>query len=308
MYFRGVGTSEPNSEKIKMKEQPTTSEVRTTNLGPCYLRSFSNIPYSMEMANAVDAKRAVEIYWKGRTKIEVVAPYMEARYKALDALVKRSGVKQVLELAAGWSPRGMIMALGNPQASYIETDQSPEELDKKREIISQLIGNVPSNLHHVTFDVLKEDGLENVLALLKREPTAVIHEGLFRYFSHPLKDATIAKIHSILTYTNGGIYATPDIHTREVELEAFRRMNPKMDEIDKEHSEKTKTDIDGNYFKDHNEAKACFERPGFNVNPHTLGDFLADFSCLRHPELDREVLERAVEITKTLPVWEMTLK
>lgn len=284
-----------------------TSEVRTTNLGPCYLRTFSDIPFSSQIADAVDAKRAVEAYWKGLTKLEVVAPYMEARYKALDALIKKSGVKQVLELAAGWSPRGIIMT-ADRTINYIETDQSSEELEKKKEITRKIIGEVPSNLHHVTFDVLKENGLENVLAVLRKEPTAIIHEGLFRYFSHELKAATLKKISAILEYTGGGIYATPDIHTRAVELEAFRKMNPKMDEINKKHSEKTKTDINGNLFENPDEARLFFENHGFNVTSHKLGDFVKDFSCLRNPNLEKSLLENAVEITKTLPIWEMSIR
>lgn len=288
--------------------QSKTEGVRPTNYGPCYLRSFTDIPFSTQIADAVDAKRAVQMYWGKMSQLEIIVPYMEARYKAIDAIVKKSGVKQVLELAAGWSPRGMIKTWDNPQFNYIETDLSADELTRKREVIQEIMGHVPLNLHHVTFDVLKEDDLARVFALLNREPTAIVHEGLFRYFSHPLKAATLDKIHSILEYVGGGVYATPDIHTREVELVAFKKMNPNMDDVNKDHSQKTKTDIDGNYFDTHAEARIFFGRPGFNIQPHQLGEFVRDFSCTRSQTLNQLVLERAIEITKGLSIWEMTLK
>ncbi len=52
---------------------------------------------------------------------KVYAPILEARYKSIVHLIRSSGTTQVLELASGFSLRGLAMS-ENSDLVYVDTD------------------------------------------------------------------------------------------------------------------------------------------------------------------------------------------
>ncbi|HSC02646.1 MAG TPA: class I SAM-dependent methyltransferase [Solirubrobacteraceae bacterium] len=115
--------------------------------------------------------------------------YLLARHRAIDALLERAiehdGVGQVIEVAAGLSPRGWRFAQRyGERVVYVEADL-PEMAERKRAALERM-GSL-SEQHRVReVDALRDDGgpgsLAAVLAELdERAGLAIITEGLLGY-------------------------------------------------------------------------------------------------------------------------------
>jgi len=78
-------------------------EVSPTAIATSYPRTFTDIPYEKEIYNWIknNAEIKMPLY-------KNLAPEIEARYKLINKLIDRSKVKQIIELAAGYSSRGLI--------------------------------------------------------------------------------------------------------------------------------------------------------------------------------------------------------
>ena len=279
-----------------------TADIKPTNLMPCYARSFMDIPFSQEFSDAVNAERARDLFVNDNP-IEYFVSFMESRYKAIDELIKRNNINQIIELAAGWSPRGLIMTKDS-KINYIETDQDPKEIKQKIVVTKELVGETRANLHCLLLDVVTGEGISNVEDKLHSAPVCIVHEGLFRYFSHDLKTKTVKNIISILR-KHGSVYITPDIYTDVRTAEMNKVVN--VDKINSDHSQSTGVDIRSNEFKDITEAKKFFTDLGLDVKMYKQGELVSDFSCVNHPSLNKKLLVDIIEVVKRRDIFEMSL-
>jgi O-methyltransferase involved in polyketide biosynthesis len=112
-----------------------------------------------------------------------------ARHRAIDFLLEREiaagRVGQVLEVAAGLSPRGLTFTRHFPELEYVEADL-PDMAAHKRRALDRA-GTGPKH-HVVEIDALADDGPASIgaVARLHLDPTrgtAIITEGLIGYFS-----------------------------------------------------------------------------------------------------------------------------
>jgi O-methyltransferase involved in polyketide biosynthesis len=111
-----------------------------------------------------------------------------ARHRLIDHLLEKEieagAVGQVIEVAAGLSPRGWRMTRTYPELRYIEADL-PGMIDRKREVLSRATPVGP--LHETCeVDALADDGPTSIAAIAAGlDPsigTAIITEGLLNYF------------------------------------------------------------------------------------------------------------------------------
>ena len=76
-----------------------------------YYRQFSDIPFATEVAKRIGADEAFDRILREhgleRDKLTFYAPMFEARYKSITQLTLESAASQVLELASGYSLRGL---------------------------------------------------------------------------------------------------------------------------------------------------------------------------------------------------------
>jgi O-methyltransferase involved in polyketide biosynthesis len=114
--------------------------------------------------------------------------YLLARHRALDALlelaIEEHGVTQVIEVAAGLSPRGWRFSERyGSRLTYIEADL-PAMAERKRNALEQM-GSL--NEHHRVklMDALRDDGPGSIVPITSElDPTeglAIITEGLLSY-------------------------------------------------------------------------------------------------------------------------------
>jgi O-methyltransferase involved in polyketide biosynthesis len=162
--------------------------------------------------------------------------YLLARHAALDTLLARAieedGVTQVLELAAGLSPRGWRMAgRYGERITYVEVDL-PGMAARKRHALERM-GSLGPRHRVVEADVLREGGLEELAAGLHAgEGLAVVTEGLLGY----LPTADVRRLWERLAAILGGFAAgrylsdihlggaqTPAVHGFRLVLSGFVR-------------------------------------------------------------------------------------
>jgi O-methyltransferase involved in polyketide biosynthesis len=157
--------------------------------------------------------------------------YLLARHRAIDALLERAieehGVTQVIEVAAGMSPRGWrFMQRYGDRLTYVEADL-PGMTARKRRALEQ-IGPLTER-HRVTeVDALRDEGPGSIAALagdLDHESgLAIITEGLLGYLDSEAVAGIWRRFARVLSGFASGRYIS-DLHLRSVQnaqIRAFR--------------------------------------------------------------------------------------
>src|SRR5689334_10206132 len=101
-----------------------TAEISVTAKLSAYYRKFSDIAFAAEVATFIGAEDAfaqlVRDHGLDPDKLTTYGPMFEARYKSITQLIRSSGATQVLELACGYSLRGLDLARDG--LTYVEAD------------------------------------------------------------------------------------------------------------------------------------------------------------------------------------------
>lgn len=263
-------------------EQPRENEktepddwVANTAFGPAEARTYTDIPYSNdifeELEKGAQVKRQLsEELGKGMPWEYV--PGFEARYKMISKLVREAEVKQILELAAGYSPRGIEMAQ-DPSVKYVELDKSVAE---KRRIIENLSANgkipVEPNLHVIEGDACNGQDLESAVEYFsKEEPVAIIHEGLLKYLTREKQKAVAINIRQILKRF-GGVWITSDCSLEE--------KNANIAQFEKKLGERKNFNFSEGMFQNREEFINFFEELGFEVEERSMEEVTNDVVSL----------------------------
>jgi O-methyltransferase involved in polyketide biosynthesis len=157
--------------------------------------------------------------------------YLLARHQAIDALLERAieqhGITQVVEVAAGLSPRGWRFAKRyGDRIAYYEADL-PAMAARKRRALERM-GSL-SDRHQVRdLDALRDTGPESLAALAAElDPgtgLAIITEGLLGYLSPGDVAALWRRFAEVLSRFPAGRYIS-DLHlgsAQTVQVRAFR--------------------------------------------------------------------------------------
>lgn len=164
----------------------------------------------------------------GRGTLET---YLLARHRAIDALLKSAieehGIRQVIEVAAGLSPRGWrFMQRYGAELTYIEADL-PGMAARKRGALERA-GSLSD--HHLVreLDALSEDGPDSLAAvsaeLDPEKGLLIITEGLLGYLPTDAVLEIWARFAGVLAGFRSGRYIS-DIHIAAVQdatVRAFR--------------------------------------------------------------------------------------
>ena len=166
----------------------------------------------------------------GRPSLE---SYLLARHRAIDALLERAiegdGITQVLEVAAGLSPRGWRFAQRyGERMTYLEADL-PAMAARKREALRRA-GSL-SERHSVRdLDALKDEGPDSLAALAteldRAAGLAIVTEGLLGYVAPAEMKALWRRFAATLSTFAAGRYVS-DLHlarAQTIEVRAFRVM------------------------------------------------------------------------------------
>jgi len=143
-----------------------------------------------------------------------VETYLLDRHLTLDAIIgeaiEAGRVRQVLEVAAGLSPRGhrLVRRFGQDRLlRYVEADLGPMA-ELKRERLAGA-GALEARHRVVSLDVLASAGPSSLESLVERElvanePVAIVAEGLLNYFEKAEVQEFFSRIAAILRRQGGG--------------------------------------------------------------------------------------------------------
>lgn len=270
-------------------QSPTNSfdKISPTALMVAYVRQFTDIPYSREIAQLVNAQTVVEKLIENTQDRPVeVGVYIEGRYKYVNKLLAQYQASQIIELASGLQPRGMTMT-ENPEITFIESDL-PGILAQKQEIVQKLITQSPN--HH--FTAIDAANLNNQFPLhanyLNTQKSVVITcEGLMMYLTFPEKQLVFKNIREMLEIY-GGAWITPDFNSK-IELENIRKISPRLQNFGQSVGKVTGRNIDDSLFQNFDHVKQFASQQGFDVESYSMVDILSELTCLEPLNIDVEI-------------------
>ena len=148
--------------------------------------------------------------------------YLLARHRAIDSLleraIERGGVRQVIEVAAGLSPRGWRFVRSHPELTYVDADLPGMTARKRRALES--IDSDPQRHLVRELDVLREDGPGSLAAVAgeldQQEGLAIVTEGLLPYLPTDQIRAIWRRFATTLGRFSSGTYIS-DIHVGTAE-------------------------------------------------------------------------------------------
>ncbi|MFN6569909.1 class I SAM-dependent methyltransferase [Dendronalium sp. ChiSLP03b] len=277
-------------------------KISPTALLMTYARQFSDTPYAAELAQIVDAQTVFDQYASdGFQKLLHLSPIVEARYKAVNHVLAKFESTQIMELASGLLPRGMVMSQ-DPKVTYVESDL-PTMIDLKKQIVTQLIGE-RSNLH---FEAIDATNLLNNLPLhtnylRSSEKVIVLCEGLLQYLTFSEKEQVFTNVREMLQHY-GGVWITTDIVTKERQLQ-MQGHDLAMQNFYQTIANTTGRSILNNTFNNMEHAKEFILKQGFCIEEYSTLEVIEELTSLQRLGVTPESIK---PLLATMPVFVLTL-
>ncbi len=289
-----------------------------------FFRQFSDIPFAHEVAESVHARDAIvqignRLDADGALagndavdlsdpdtqlpdEVKVYAPILEARYKSLVQLILNSGTTQVLELASGFSLRGLAMSR-NSELAYVDTDL-PGIHQEKCKLVAALRAKqqLPDtgNYQVCVANAVDLTQLQAATSALKHDRQLVIvTEGLLMYLTAEERSQLANNVKQILATFAGGLWITPDFAIRKVaddvseKIKRFRRAISGTTERQMYEAAFENEEGINDFIRDH----------GFSAEHHFQLDLVPHITSLENLELNPLLMER---LKPRMRVWVMS--
>ncbi len=241
-----------------------------TALHTAYPLIYTNIPYANEIYKAL-----CEYGFPDELKNDKLCFEIEARYVLIDKFLKKSGITQVLELACGFTSRGLNFCKQNSDYVYVELDL-PKVIKEKRSILNKVASPLPNNLYFVDGNALNKDDINKCLKYFDlSKPIAVINQGLMRYLDFDEK-RTLTKIVYELISKNNGIWLTCDFTPAKFLVTEDKNLTGKED-YNKKLTQVTDRNNAAWRFKDKKEVEKFLKEENLKIKWH---DFVESIPML----------------------------
>lgn len=193
------------------------ARISVTAKVSAYYRKFSDIAFAAEVATLIGADEAfaeiVREHALEPDRLTFYAPMFEARYKSITQLIRECGATQVLELASGYSLRGLDLTQTS-SIHYVETDLRDVVATKLDllEDVRRRHNIAPRPLHAVMVaDVLDLGQLQIAAAGFDRgRPLVILCEGLVGYLTREETGCLTRNVRGLLSEFTGGWWIVPD--------------------------------------------------------------------------------------------------
>lgn len=270
-----------------------------------YWRQYTDIPFVKDVAEYIGANEAIEAFLRENEvspgEISWYAPLFEVRYKSILETIHRSRVSQVLELASGFSLRGLTMTR-DPALAYVETDL--ESLtNEKAVLVSRLKQKYSladySNFNLSTANALDPDQLLSAIEHFRNDrPLAIVSEGLFPYLTSNEMETVIRNIRALLIKF-GGVWITPDFLLKGDNTRTFAQRRRVGDAIAKLTERQLHTTI----FDNEQQLFSFFDDFELRAEVLNQADMVPMVACLEVLKLPVSILEKA---RPKLNLWVLT--
>ena len=268
-------------ENIEDKDYETISP---TAIVTSYPRTFTDIPYEKEIYNWLNKNCKEEV-----TLNKMLAPELEARYKLTNRILNELNIKQVLELAAGYSSRGLIYS--KKGYNYIEMDL--ENVSKNKiNILKSINGSIQDNLHIISGNALRKGDFDNCKNYLRaNEPVAIINEGLLRYLTFEEKKIVAENIYNLLL-EYGGVWITCDVTPKKF----IQNQDKNLPDFNKKLSSLTARNNLNDRFEDINHIRTFFSEIGFNnIEIHKFNEVREELYSVNELDIIDEHAEQLLD-------------
>ena len=282
------------------------ARISVTAKVSAYYRKFSDIAFAAEVATLLGADDAfaeiVRNHGLEHDKLTFYAPMFEARYKSITQLIRKSGASQVLELASGYSLRGLDLTRDS-SLCYIETDLR-DVVATKLDLIKEIRLRhhiVPSPLHVVTVaDALDIEQVRTAAASFDRgRPLMVLCEGLVGYLTRGETERLAENVRGLLDEFDGGWWIVPDFAFNA----EIRDLPPERVRLREAITGVTQRQLDASAFEDGSDLASFLWRVGFEVRVCSQIDETPSFSTIAALNLSPDLIDR---MRPVLRVWVMT--
>lgn len=222
---------------------------------------------------------------------KLLAPEIEARYKLTNKILDDLKIKQVVEIAAGYSSRGVIYA----QKGYEYIEMDLEEVARNKIRLLKDITSIPNNLHITSGNALNYADFEKCSEFLdKNKELAIINEGLLRYLTFEEKEIVAKNIYNVLK-KQGGVWITCDVTPKKF----IEKQNVCLPDFNKNLNQVTSRNDLQDRFNDIEHIKSFMMKIGFkDIEIHRLiemQDQLKSFEILSVTKEEyNELLENAI--------------
>ena len=282
------------------------ARISVTAKVSAYYRKFSDIAFAAEVATLIGADDAfaeiVREHALEPDKLTFYAPMFEARYKSITQLIGESGATQVLELASGYSLRGLDLTQSSA-LHYVETDL-PDVVATKLNLLDDVRRQheiAPSPLHAVTVaDVLDFEPLRTAAAGFDHgRPLVILCEGLVGYLTREETERLASNVRALLGEFGGGWWICPDFAFKT----EMGSLPPERVRLREAITGVTQRQLDASAFEDDDDLAAFLHRVGFDMRVWSQVDKTPSLSTIAALGLSPAVVER---MRPVLRVWLMT--
>lgn len=280
------------------------STISPSAKGLLLMKSLTDIPFVADIVKMIETPAAV-LALKNRLQDDLFLRrliHFEARYRSLDSLLQELSSKHILEIASGFSFRGLDLALRDPDVFYMDTDL-PEVLNLKADLTLRLIEEqqleLQGELLTLPMNVLDELNVRKNINLMPPGPTTFINEGLLVYLTTGEKTQLCEIIHHILS-ERGGYWLTADIY---IKRELPRENNDKFSAFLQSHN------VEDQKFESFEQAEDFFDQRGFKIHKKA-GPVWHSLSSMKYiPETAMPALiDQATKIGKVRETWALVVK
>ena len=216
-------------------------------------------------------------------------------------MIRKSGIKQVLELDSGLSFRGLAFAQ-DPDISYVETDL--DGLTEEKRVLAAALKDkyslsLNSNFRLAAANALDKFQLQDAISHFKKEQAvAVVNEGLLPYLTTNEMETVAGNIKEILDQF-GGIWITPDFSLKENYTEVSAQRIQVRDAI----AELTGRRLHRSIFENKDHLFSFLHRMGLQAEVFNQLDLVSSVVSLRALHLPDGFLQK---IKQKLNLWVIT--
>ena len=251
-------------------------------------KAITTIPFATEAAALIwDADQLKN---KIREKVSkesfVWLLHFENRYRTIDSLLTPLAVNNVLEIASGFSFRGLQLCIQSA-INYFDTDL-PDSIATKQQVVDKLIEK-----HHLettgTYRLMPLNALDTaafnaVIDQFPPGPVAIVNEGLLMYLDDAEKRQLCANIHAVLT-KRGGCWITGDIYLKKGDR-AHAPINQAAAAFLAMHN------VEEKKFDSYEAAEAFFSSCGFTIAAKEVVayDQLSALRFIEHRQIPEEIV------------------
>ena len=234
--------------------------------------------------------------------------YHEMRYAALNQYIQQNGYKNVMDIACGFSSRGLYMAR---QGIRFVGAEFPAVAVYGNNYLKKCLK--PDELKLASYEVADATDKEQMMAAadLMQGPVCITMDGLMMYLTHEQQASVLQNIKAILQ-KHGGCYITTDFSARDFVMGASKVVYGEKNarEVYKEsakvYEDIADADFDQKFFNSDEEVQKFIAAQGLKVKQIPL--FSNPIQLYSERGLNTLQLQRLADLKKVKILWLITLE